>query len=69
MLSGFLRFVYRHGLGVPGQYRNPVCGMRTDDSGPSITHGGETYYFCSNQCKQSFEGHPTGFAGSQGQTI
>nr|WP_209309540.1 YHS domain-containing protein [Halomicroarcula amylolytica] len=61
-LSGFLLYVYRHGLGAPGQYRDPVCGMRTDDSGPSITYDGETYYFCSNRCKRSFENHPAEFA-------
>ena len=61
-LSGFLLYVYRRGLGAPGQYRDPVCGMRTDDSGPSLTHDGETYYFCSNRCKRSFEKHPSEFA-------
>ncbi|MBX0288040.1 permease [Haloarcula salinisoli] len=61
-LSGFLLYVYRRGLGAPGQYRDPVCGMRTDNSGPSITHDGETYYFCSERCKQSFDEHPTEFS-------
>ena len=61
-LSGFLLFVYRRGLGAPGQYRDPVCGMRTDDSGPSLTYDGETYYFCSSRCKQSFEKRPAEFA-------
>jgi YHS domain-containing protein len=68
VLFGFLLDVYRRGLGAPGQYRDPVCGMRTDDSGPSIIHDGETYYFCSNQCRQSFEEHPTKFVGSHEQT-
>jgi uncharacterized membrane protein YraQ (UPF0718 family) len=58
-LSGFLLFVYRRGLGAPGQYRDPVCGMRTDEDGPSVTHEGATYYFCSNTCKRSFKRHPT----------
>nr|WP_232700660.1 YHS domain-containing protein [Halobacterium wangiae] len=61
-LTGFLYYVYRRGLGAPGQYRDPVCGMRTDDSGPTLTHAGETYYFCSKRCKQSFEKHPSEFA-------
>jgi YHS domain-containing protein len=61
-LTGFLLYVYRRGLGAPGQYRDPVCGMRTDDSGPSLTHDGETYYFCSKRCKRSFEKHPSEFA-------
>ncbi|QGX93364.1 YHS domain-containing protein (plasmid) [Haloplanus rallus] len=61
-LSGFLLYVYRRGLGAPGQYRDPVCGMRTDDSEPSATHDGETYYFCSQTCKETFEKDPDEFA-------
>ena len=61
-LTGFLLYVYRRGLGAPGGYRDPVCGMQTDDSGPSLTHDGETYYFCSQRCKQSFEDDPQEFA-------
>ncbi|MWG33765.1 permease [Halomarina oriensis] len=61
-LSGFLFYVYRRGLGAPGQHRDPVCGMRTDESGPSLTHYGETYYFCSNRCKETFQQHPTKYS-------
>ncbi|NHX37781.1 MULTISPECIES: permease [Halolamina] len=61
-LSGFLLYVYRRGLGAPGQYRDPVCGMRTDDDGPSAAHAGTTYYFCSKTCKRTFEKHPSEFA-------
>jgi len=61
-LSGFLLYVYRRGLGAPGQYHDPVCGMRTDDSGPSLTYNGETYYFCSKRCLRSFENRPDEFA-------
>ncbi|MDS0284409.1 permease [Haloarcula onubensis] len=61
-LSGFLLYVYRRGLGAPGEYRDPVCGMRTDEDSPSVSYDGETYYFCSNACKRSFEKHPSEFA-------
>ena len=61
-LSGFLLYVYWRGLGAPGQYRDPVCGMRTDDEGPSLSHDGETYFFCSTTCKRSFERNPTKFS-------
>ncbi|SFB91705.1 hypothetical protein SAMN05444422_10318 [Halobiforma haloterrestris] len=61
-LSGFLLYVYRRGLGAPGEYRDPVCGMRVDDDGPSATHEGEAYYFCSTTCKRSFESTPEEFA-------
>ncbi|RRJ29389.1 permease [Halocatena pleomorpha] len=58
-LSGFLYYVYHRGLGAPGQYRDPVCGMRTNDDDPSITYDGDTYYFCSITCKQTFENDPS----------
>ncbi|WP_135666939.1 permease [Halorhabdus rudnickae] len=61
-LSGLLLYVYRRGLGAPGQYRDPVCGMRVDDSEPSLIHDGETYYFCSKACKRTFEEDPAEFA-------
>jgi len=66
-LSGFLVYVYRRGLGAPGQYRDPVCGMRTGDEGPSASHEGETYYFCSKACRRTFEGDPTEFADQSPQ--
>ncbi|MEF8807655.1 permease [Natronomonas sp.] len=59
---GFLAYVYRRGLGAPGEYRDPVCGMRTDDDGPSATHDGETYYFCADTCRRAFEDSPESFA-------
>src|SRR6056297_124201 len=62
-LSGFLLYVYWRGLGAPGLYRDPVCGMRTDDDGPSTTYDGETYYFCSTACKRAFEETPAEIAG------
>ncbi|WP_226023828.1 permease [Halomicrobium salinisoli] len=61
-LSGFLLVVYRRGLGAPGQYRDPVCGMRTDDSEPAATRDGETYYFCSGTCREAFEENPDEYA-------
>ncbi len=61
-LSGFLLYVYRRGLGAPGQYRDPVCGMPTSDAGPSATHDDTTYHFCSRRCKRAFEETPTKYA-------
>jgi len=66
-LSGFLLYVYRRGLGAPGQYRDPVCGMRTDDDGPSASHEGATYYFCSKACKRAFDDDPAAFADESPQ--
>jgi len=61
-LSGFLLYVYRRGLGAPGQYRDPVCGMRTDADGPSETYESETYHFCSETCRRTFDGTPGEYA-------
>ncbi|WP_302080552.1 permease [Salinibaculum rarum] len=65
--SGFLLYVYRRGLGAPGQYRDPVCGMRTNDEGASASHDGATYHFCSKTCKRTFEEEPTEFADQSPQ--
>ncbi|MFB6279214.1 MAG: permease [Salinibacter sp.] len=61
-LSGFLLYVYRRGLGAPGKYRDPVCGMQVGADGPSATHEGETYQFCSATCRRAFEENPAQFA-------
>jgi xanthine dehydrogenase accessory factor len=39
---------------------DPVCGMAVDTESPAATveHGGETYYFCSARCAESFEAAP-----------
>lgn len=44
-----------------GEYRDPVCGMRTDEDGPSVNHEGRTYYFCANTCKRAFEEEPEAY--------
>ncbi len=61
-LSGALMYVYWRGLGAPGRYRDPVCGMRTDDSDWSSKYAGETYFFCSKTCEKFFRGNPETFA-------
>jgi uncharacterized membrane protein YraQ (UPF0718 family) len=61
-LSGFLLYVYRRGLGAPGEYRDPVCGMRADESDPAATHRDETFHFCSSTCKRAFETDPEEYA-------
>nr|WP_236044597.1 permease [Halomicroarcula nitratireducens] len=37
--------------------QDPVCGMEVnpDDADHSIEHDSETYYFCSESCKESFD--------------
>lgn len=61
-LSGFLLYVYRRGLGAPGQDRVPVCGMRTGDTEPAATHDGETYYSRSETCRETFAENPDEYA-------
>jgi len=36
--------------------------MLTNDSEPAATHDGETYYFCSQACKETFEEYPDEYA-------
>jgi len=44
--------------------RDPVCGMTVDPAtGKKAEYMGETYYFCSEGCKQSFEKDPGQYAG------
>ena len=39
------------------QLKDPVCGMTIDSETATerVTVGGETYYFCSEQCRKAFE--------------
>lgn len=38
---------------------DPVCGMKVDDTSPHRTdYKGETYFFCSSDCKDEFIEHP-----------
>jgi uncharacterized membrane protein YraQ (UPF0718 family)/YHS domain-containing protein len=39
---------------------DPVCGMTVDRHAgkPTATHGGHTYYFCSEGCRAKFEAEP-----------
>jgi YHS domain-containing protein len=45
---------------------DPVCGMRVDDndSEHQAQYGGQTYSFCSQQCKNEFEQNPEQYARS-----
>jgi YHS domain-containing protein len=44
---------------------DPVCGMDVDPNAPNAikaVNGGKTYYFCSRDCKKSFEANPGKYA-------
>jgi len=37
---------------------DPVCGMSVERTGPSLEHGGRTWWFCSEGCRSEFSGKP-----------
>ena len=44
---------------------DPVCGMSVrDDSTEKSRYEGETFYFCSKDCKDKFETQPADYAKS-----
>jgi YHS domain-containing protein len=44
---------------------DPVCGMKVDENSQHQTqYGSQTYYFCSEQCKNEFEQNPEQYAKS-----
>ena len=48
--------------------KDPVCGMTVDvTTAYSEAVGGQTYYFCSENCRQRFDANPTGYGASSGQ--
>lgn len=48
--------------------RDPVCGMKVDEKRTKLTseHEGKTFYFCSAQCKQTFDKDPHKYAHKSG---
>lgn len=50
-------------LRTQNMFRDPVCGMVLDENTAKfkITYEGETYHFCSLQCKKKFKRHASKF--------
>ena len=48
--------------------KDPVCGMEVDEKRAAATskHDGQTYYFCSAQCKKAFDKKPESYTTSSG---
>jgi Cu+-exporting ATPase len=42
--------------------------VNPQDAAAKSQHQGQTYYFCSEGCKQKFEQNPTQYAKGQGQS-
>lgn len=51
-------------------HRDPVCNMQVDEKNAAgqSDYQGETYYFCSENCKEKFDQNPQQYAkpGAQG---
>ena len=47
---------------------DPVCGMQFDQSqaAAQTVHEGTAYYFCSEECRRTFEEDPAEFVGGEG---
>ncbi len=50
------------------QVKDPVCGMVIDDKSAvgSAQYQGQTYYFCSTDCKSEFDANPSDYASASG---
>jgi len=49
---------------------DPVCGMEVDERSATdkVTHQGQTYYFCSKDCKDEFQADPEEYIGGERKT-
>ena len=47
--------------------RDPVCGMQVDPRNAAATmeYQSQTYYFCSEDCRQKFMQNPAQYVGQQ----
>lgn len=45
--------------------KDPVCGMEIDESQAEAqtTYQGQAYYFCSEECRKTFQENPEEFVG------
>ena len=46
---------------------DPVCGMAIDAPANAVgssEHMGQTYYFCSSDCKEQFDADPSRFVAA-----
>lgn len=47
--------------------KDPVCGMMVDDQNAAArsTYQGKTYYFCSEECKNTFDTDPDRYTADE----
>lgn len=50
---------------MPNVVRDPVCGMEInlENAEERSLYQGETFYFCSDQCRNKFDEEPSRFIG------
>lgn len=48
---------------VSNLVKDPVCGMEIDpeDAAAETEYQGKTYYFCSEQCQETFQANPNNY--------
>ena len=46
---------------------DPVCGMEVDERSAEekSTYQGQTYYFCSSDCREEFDSSPDEYIGPE----
>jgi uncharacterized protein len=69
-LLGFLVFAGLFALTMRRGATDPVCHMTVDRSKAlTLDYAGRTYYFCSEGCREAFQGHPDRYTGQGGPKI
>lgn len=54
----------------PEKDADPVCGdMVVTKNAKTSVHNGLVYYFCSGQCRESFEADPSSYIAQENQQI
>jgi YHS domain-containing protein len=62
-IAGFAAFAALFALTVRRGATDPVCGMKADKAKAlRVEFAGDTYYFCSHGCLDSFEANPERYA-------
>jgi Cu+-exporting ATPase len=58
-------------MAVQTKVKDPVCGMtiEAENAAGVSEFGGETYYFCSQNCKEKFDANPAQFAADNEKEI
>lgn len=51
------------------QHRDPICGMQVEaeTAAGQSEYRGQTYYFCSEGCKERFEQDPEQYQGKSSE--